>query len=183
MDQDNSFAHYEKMRTPLSLIQMYSELMAQDAPPGSKFEDPLQVISRETLRLKGLVENLLTLGRMDRKALPLNLEAVDLRELARETIETLRPWANREGVVLDRDGESKDPAWVHADRGLAAQVIMNLLENALKYTAAHESRSRDRADITVRCVRLNGDVLVRDREGGGAVFVLRLPVHNTHSGH
>ena len=93
----------------------------------------LETVETEADRLIRLVNDLLVLTRADAEALNLNREPLDLAELARVTIAQLTPQAEAKELVLQLDVAAAVPlAW--ADRDRIAQVLVNLLDNAIKYS-------------------------------------------------
>jgi signal transduction histidine kinase len=102
-----------------------------------------------------LVHDLLILSRADSEALNLRREAVDLAQLARSTSDKLKPRAQAAGVDLQVDAAGLDVplGWVDSDR--IEQVLVNLLDNAIKY-------SRPGSVVTIG-VQGHGDDLVQVR--------------------
>jgi signal transduction histidine kinase len=103
---------------------------ADDASVRDRF---LATVERETDRLIRLVNDLLVLTRADAEALNLRREPLDLAELARVTSERLAPRAAERRVKL-RLVASPDTPLAWADRDRAAQILVNLLDNAIKYS-------------------------------------------------
>jgi two-component system sensor histidine kinase BaeS len=122
------------LRTPLTSIHGYAEAITDGA-----VDDPqaaARVILAESRRLERLVRDLLDLAKLDARSFSLDLEPVDLAQVATSTAESLRPAAEAAGVTLvspeDAAGPSGAPV-VLADRDRLVQVAANLLENALKF--------------------------------------------------
>lgn len=120
-----------ELRTPLTSIGGYLELVLDEELPEHVI-GWLHTMRRNTARLRALVEDLLIVGEMARGELRLEVERIDLRELAQDAVGLLAHRARRRGVRLDLvDGPS---AWVDADPRRIAQVVENLVSNAIKYT-------------------------------------------------
>ncbi len=121
-----------ELRTPLSLIKGYVETLLDDA-----HRDPellrrfLQTIARHTDRLTYLIEDLLTLSRLESGAATLCRSQVALRELAERAIEDLQARAAERGAQLHNQVPAALSAHADADRIL--QVLFNLVDNAIKY--------------------------------------------------
>lgn len=121
------------LRTPLTSIRGYAEALAEGTAP-----DPAHaagVILGESRRLERLVQDLLELAKLDARRFSLDIRPTDVGEVVADTAEGFRPAAERAGVALDVQVASGLPA-VAADPDRLAQVVANLVENALKYAAS-----------------------------------------------
>jgi signal transduction histidine kinase len=119
----------------------------------------LEILDQEARRLAHLVDNMLYVARGERGAPKLTLEAADLGALARDTIEGFAPLAAARRVTIASDLVSG--VRVKVDPGAVRQILLNLLDNAVKYGPAGET-------ITVS-VGWDGDrarILVDDRGPG-----------------
>ena len=128
------------LRTPLTSIRGFAEALTEGRAP-----DPARagtIISTEAARLERLVGDLLELANFDARRFSLDIRSTDVAEVVADTAEGFRPAADRAGVVLDvREAPSADgsvPA-VAADPDRLAQVVANLVENALKFAESHIS--------------------------------------------
>jgi two-component system phosphate regulon sensor histidine kinase PhoR len=137
-----------ELRTPLSLIKGFVETLLDGAK-----NDPelltrfLRTIEKHTDRLTYLIEDLLTISRLESGQIVMNLHQVGLREEATHVIEDLQSRAASKNVTLKNDLPAELPARADTDR--LQQVLFNLIENAIKY---------GRADGTVTIGgRANGD--------------------------
>jgi signal transduction histidine kinase len=81
-----------------------------------------------------LVGSLLTLARADAAQLPVSQERIDIRGLIEDAAEQVRPAAEGKGLVLTVRAEA--PAAIDGDQDLVLQLLLNLLDNAVKYTPA-----------------------------------------------
>jgi signal transduction histidine kinase len=120
----------------------------------------LRIINAETARLTRLINNVLDFARLERGETRFRLRQSDLVELTRHTIESYRPHLESNGFEL-RCEFPEVPVPVRADRDALAQILINLLSNAEKYSA-------DRKEIGVRIEPRNGtapsaELEVRDR--------------------
>ena len=143
-----------ELKTPLTSIRMFSELLADN-----RVEDPsrqrqfLRIITAETARLTRLINNVLDFARMERGEKTYKMEPFDLRGVVEDICTTYRPHLEEHGFRFEC-AVSESPAIVKGDRDALAQVLVNLLSNAEKY-------SSDRKEIRVE---LNGEGLrVLDR--------------------
>jgi signal transduction histidine kinase len=145
-----------ELRTPLTAIKGTVETLRDGAVDDREVRDRfLETVEDETDRLIRLVHDLLILSRADSEALNLRREAVDLAQLARSTSDKLKPRAQAAGVDLQVDAAGLDVplGWVDSDR--IEQVLVNLLDNAIKY-------SRPGSVVTID-VQGHGDDLVQVR--------------------
>ena len=123
-----------ELRTPLTAVKGTIETLRDGAVDDPEVRDRfLETVEVETDRLIRLVNDLLLLSRTDSEALSLQREPVDLASLARETCERLAPRSRAEGLTLEVEEEPRLPQ-VLADRDRIEQVLVNLLDNAIKYS-------------------------------------------------
>ena len=127
-----------ELKTPLTSIRMFSELLAEQrvADPEKRLSY-LHIITAESSRLTRLINNVLDFSRLERGEKKYEMRALDLVTLVRETVETYRPHLEAAGFGLNCDF----PACrieVNADRDALAQVAVNLLSNAEKYSGSRK---------------------------------------------
>ena len=120
-----------ELRTPLSNILLYLELLGSG--PEERFSTYLTTLNRETNRLVTLIEDLLTVSRLDAGSATFEPVILDLNELAKSLVEDRRRlFAEKE---LDIDIELyQDLPLVRADQKMLSQVVANLMTNAMHYT-------------------------------------------------
>jgi two-component system phosphate regulon sensor histidine kinase PhoR len=122
-----------EIRTPLSALCGYAETLVggvEDVETQRRF---LGIIERQARRLARLIDDLITLSDLERGLSPLRLEPLELRRVADEAIELMRERAARQGVKLE-SRYAEEMVSVEADRDRLNQVLINLLDNAIKYT-------------------------------------------------
>ena len=117
-----------ELRTPVALIRGQVEALDEDAPGNPRIEMAL----RETGRLERLVSDLFQLASADAGALRLDVRAVDLASLVRESVEPLVEPARREASVAVAI-EAPAAVTAMADRERLARVIQNLVRNAVRH--------------------------------------------------
>jgi signal transduction histidine kinase len=121
-----------ELRTPLAQIRMFTETMLLDRIRSEEERlRSLQIVDQEARRLTHLVENLLHLTRADRDLARIARESVDVGDLVRRVASDFEPLAASRGCEL----RVEVPAAVSAplDPGAIRQILLNLLDNALKY--------------------------------------------------
>ena len=147
-----------ELRNPLAPIRNAVELLALIQPLPAAASSARDIIDRQSRHLARLVDDLLDMGRITRGRLQLQRQRVALAAVVEHAVETLRPAIEHKGQVLDvRLPEA--PVSLHADPARLAQVLVNLLDNASKYSpeGGHIALSVDvgSADIVVQ-IRDNG---------------------------
>jgi heavy metal sensor kinase len=121
-----------ELRTPLTAIKGQTEVALSKGRSAEAYREVLRSVNDEVDRLIRLVGSLLTLARADAGQMPLTLEPVGMAELARDAVEQVRPLATERGVQLDvKPGPE---ATIRADQDLLLQLLLNLLDNAVKHT-------------------------------------------------
>ncbi|GAA1994292.1 HAMP domain-containing sensor histidine kinase [Terrabacter lapilli] len=215
-----------ELRTPLAAVGGYAELYRQGAlPTGEAVTGAMGRIESEAHRMSGLVEDLLTLARLDGER-PLELQPVDLAVLAADAAQDARTIAPDRHIVASGIHGPIEPTELQADEQQLRQVVTNLVTNARVHTPAgtpveilvgrtddehvalhvrdhgHGIPPQERADVFERFYRADrsrsrgsgggnglglaivhaiveahgGTVTVRETPGGGATFVVELPV-------
>ena len=120
------------LRTPLTSIRGYAEALAEGKAP-----DPAAaaaVIGTEARRLERLVADLLELAKLGARRFSLDVRGTDVAEVVTDTVEGFRPAAGGAGVDLRVDSRHGGPM-AAADPDRLAQVVANLVENALKFAS------------------------------------------------
>ncbi|MFD0960174.1 sensor histidine kinase [Paenibacillus chungangensis] len=129
----SSISH--ELRTPLTSIKGWSETLKESGPTeeDEELSMGLSIISKETERLSGLVEDLLDFSKLSAKTMELHLEPLDLNSTVKETVRQLAVREEKTGVKLvSTYGPS--PILVQGDANRLKQVIINLIDNAFKFT-------------------------------------------------
>jgi signal transduction histidine kinase len=121
-----------ELRTPLTVLRSRAEVALQQPRPAVEYEEALRGIESEAKRLGTLVEDLLILARADAGERPIARERVYLDDLTLDAAGAARVVAQAKGVILDV--EEFDEALVIGDPTLLRQLVMILLDNAVKFT-------------------------------------------------
>ena len=122
-----------ELRTPLTNLILYYQMLR--AQPAVKTQERLDVIGRELQRLRGLIEDLLNLSRLDLRQVHFNPILHDINKIIRSLVEDRRSLAEEHHLTLSLDLQPDLPP-VPMDEALIVQVVSNLLTNALNYTPA-----------------------------------------------
>ncbi|MGA2828576.1 MAG: PAS domain S-box protein, partial [Streptosporangiaceae bacterium] len=125
-----------ELRTPLTSIVSFSELMRAETQAltadGAQF---LDIIERNAHRLLRLVGDLLLLSKLESGAVPLELEPVSIPEVAAEAARAASARATKHGVTVHFSAD--EGPLIQADRARLAQVIDNLIVNAVKFSGSN----------------------------------------------
>ncbi len=121
-----------ELKTPITSIKVLAEaLNTQENVPIEMYQEFMQDIVSEIDRESKIIEDLLTLVRMDKTTAALNVTSVNMNELLEMTLKRLKPIAQKKNIELLF--ESFRPVVAQIDEVKMTQVISNLVENAIKY--------------------------------------------------
>lgn len=121
-----------ELRTPLTQIRLFVELLVDgDFPTAEERMHSLGIVDREARRLSQLVENVLRFSSFEPGTQQLKLERVVIKTIVDEVVEAYHPLARARAAAVIMKIE--DDLLVHADRDALKQVLLNLIDNAVKY--------------------------------------------------
>jgi heavy metal sensor kinase len=129
-----------ELRTPLTIVNLESSRALASRRTPDEYQRALGVIRSENEFMSHLVNDLLTLARMDAGQLAMEKTRQDLSDVALEAVERLGSLAERKNVRLET-GELPEVNII-GDRRYLLQMLSNLVENAIKYMAGDERRVR-----------------------------------------
>lgn len=160
-----------EMRTPLASIAGFVETLRGPARNDAAARDHfLQIMQNQTARMARLIDDLLSLSRLEMKPYLPPGATVDVRLIVQSVIDSLSPLAEESGVVIERDFADA-PVEVRGDRDELFQVFENLLENACKY-----GQSGGRVTVTIDAgAGEGGDVAVTIRDYGPGIPEEHIP--------
>jgi heavy metal sensor kinase len=124
-----------ELRTPLTAMRAELESLASDAHQKPELRETLGSLLEEVERLARIVEQLFALSRLDAGEAQTEWVQFDLAELAVTTAEQMSLLAEDKGITVSCD--AKQRVMVDGDRARLKQVVVNLLDNAIKYTPAN----------------------------------------------
>ncbi|GAC1580096.1 MAG: hypothetical protein NVS3B24_14740 [Candidatus Dormibacteria bacterium] len=148
-----------ELRGPLTIFRGYLGLLAEGAlgPVQDTQERALVVMTAKVAEMSLLVEQMLETARLDDSRLVLKRERVDLGEVCRDVLGRLAPVAEaRHHLLLDA---SPDEVWVDADRSRVTTIVLNLVDNAIKY-------SPDGGKVEIKLFRAPGTAIVSVTDHG-----------------
>jgi len=123
-----------ELRTPLNAILGYAQLMVRDAHVTPTQQEHLKTIARSGEHLLGLINDVLTMSKIEAGRTTLHEKAFNLHRQIHGLQEMFQLRADGKGLTLLLDIAPGVPTYVHADEGKLRQVLMNLLSNAIKFT-------------------------------------------------
>lgn len=124
-----SIASHE-LRTPLTVLLGFTELLLRREAPEEKRRDWLERIHRESKRLSAIVDDLLNVSRIQSGRMIVEQQPLDLPEIAKEAVQSVA-MNERHSVVFDFP---EDLSPVLGDRDKLTQILVNLVDNAVKYS-------------------------------------------------
>jgi len=133
-----------ELRTPLNSILGYAQLMGEDASVPPHRQQAVSVIRRGGEHLLSLIEGTLDIARIESGKLTLATRAVPFADLLHEMGEMFEPQARAKGLAFHFDPLGVLPEQVRADEKRLRQILINLLGNAIKFTASGHVRLRVR---------------------------------------
>ena len=158
--QDFVSAVSHELKTPLTSIRMYGEMLREGWANEDKKNEYYDYIYNESERLSRLINNVLQLARMTRNDLKVNLKAITAGALMDVIRSKVATQIQQAGFTLnlhcDDDAESKS---VSVDEDYFTQIIINLVDNAIKFSAKATTKT---IDIACRLERDNIVFSIRD---------------------
>ena len=140
-----------ELRTPLSLIQLYAETLELGRiQTQEKKNEYYRIIRKESERLGRLINNILDFSRIEAGRKEYDMRETDIAELVRSTLDAYRYQIEKNGFEFEMSVDSSIPP-VRVDREAIARALVNLVNNALKYSA-------DEKFLVVRLYRADGVV-------------------------
>ncbi|MCU1298720.1 MAG: Two-component sensor histidine kinase [Acidobacteriaceae bacterium] len=156
-----------ELRTPLSLIRLYAETLELGRLTSpDKHQEYYCIIRKESERLTALINNILDFSRIEAGRKEYDFRETDLRELVCNTLESYRYQIEQHGFTFEE--KIGDVPALRVDREAMARSLVNLVNNALKY-------SQDRKYIGVNLYRENGSVKLEVIDHG-----IGIPPHEQH---
>lgn len=148
-----------ELRTPLTAIKGYAETLCHegvaDAPKAESFA---QIILKHANRLSVLVQDLLSLTRLESQSTPILKDEIDLRKVVDSAVLVVKPSAETKNLKIQTESvPEKTMVW--ADGNQIGQAFVNLLDNAVKYTP-------ERGTVTVSVMDAGNEVHITVADTG-----------------
>lgn len=127
-----------ELRTPLALIRLYAETLELGRiKTTEKMEEYYRIIRKESERLTALINNILDFSRIEAGRKEYDFRMTDVAELVRNTLDSYRYQIQQQGFTFEESIEPGIPQ-VRIDREAIARALVNLINNALKYSAENK---------------------------------------------
>jgi signal transduction histidine kinase len=124
-----------ELRTPLALIRLYAETLELGRiTTQEKKEDYYRIIRKESERLTALINNILDFSRIEAGRKEYDFRETDIAELVQNTLDAYRYQIEQQGFAFEQNIDPSVPR-VRVDREAIARALVNLVNNALKYSA------------------------------------------------
>jgi heavy metal sensor kinase len=146
-----------ELRTPLAIIRGEADVALSQERDSVEYKEALAIIQDESRRLSRIVDDMLALARADAGQQPLNIREFYLNDLVDECCRAARVLAVTKGVALDF--EPAPDIDIQGDEDLLRRLILNLLDNAIKYTPSGGS-------VSVELRRDDGEASIKVRDTG-----------------
>ncbi len=156
-----------ELRNPLAPIRNSIHILQQRMPNEEPLRRPLEVMDRQVRQLAGLVDDLIDVSRITRGQINLRKQTLELSEVIAQAVEASRPLLEARGHRFNLQMPDQ-PIFVEADPTRLSQVILNLLNNAAKYT-------EDGGSVHLSIERSGSEVVLRVRDSGMGIPPEMLP--------
>ena len=122
-----------ELRTPLAVLMSSAELLLADPSIQNPFlRQVLEDVKSEVKKMTNLVSDLLMVARSDNNALKVKIQRLDLAEILEQVVRTMKPIAEKKNIKLV--GENFNKTLINADEQKIKQLVIILVDNAIKYT-------------------------------------------------
>jgi heavy metal sensor kinase len=156
-----------ELRTPLTVLQGELEAIAQKGQGlPEDVRDTIGSALEETQRLSKIVASLLAISRLEAGEARVQPVRLDFAELARTTTDQMKLLADEKRISLTSDGS--EPVEVEADPSRLKQVVVNLLDNAIKYTP-------EGGNVSISVMRRDGHAVLEVADSGLGISADDLP--------
>ena len=145
------------LRTPLTILRGELEHMLRTSRLDDTDRESIGSSLEEIERMSTIVESLLTISRLDSGTKSMDVQPMNLSELVRWTVEQVHVLSDEKHISLR--STISGPVWIMADSARIRQILVNLLDNAIKYTPAGGEVS---VSVTARPEESNAVLEVRD---------------------
>jgi len=154
-----------ELRTPVSVMLTQTQSILTRDRPAAEYRETVEACQRAAQRMRGLIESLLELARLDAHQEPMKRGRIDLAQTAADCIELLRPLAEERRIAIRADLPATACS---GDADRLAQVITNLLTNAIHY-------NREGGEVRITARQENGAATLAVADTGPGISAEELP--------
>ncbi|MBL8050701.1 MAG: GAF domain-containing sensor histidine kinase, partial [Anaerolineales bacterium] len=149
-----------ELRTPLNSILGFTDVMLEglDGPLTPNMDNDLKLINKNGQHLLHLINDVLDMAKIESGKMNLIIEKFNLHEIFEEVISITSPQASEKKLTLKVEEKSDHDVEVSADRTRLRQVMINLVNNALKFT--------EKGKVTIRAIREENNILISVKDTG-----------------
>lgn len=137
-----------ELKTPLMSVQGYAEAMREGVIPPEEAEQSLEIIIRESRRMKALVDEFIYLSKMETLKENYNFEPVSLDDAVREAVHSVQSLALDKGITIDTT-VVPDNSTILGDPEKIHRLLLNILSNALRYARKYVTININGPTITI----------------------------------
>ncbi|MBS4535397.1 PAS domain-containing protein [Clostridium sp. D2Q-14] len=148
-----------ELKTPLTSIKGFIETLKSGAADQKELRDKfLNIIDIESSRLNSLIEDLLILSDIENNSKTIKHESINVNYTIDEVIEFLSELAKKKNIKIINETKEKLPC-VYGNRGWFKQMIINLIDNAIKYTP-------NGGRVNIKVYTVNNDLIMKIKDTG-----------------
>ncbi len=142
-----------ELRTPLNVILGFSQVMYRDATVTPQQKETLRIINQSGEHLLTLINDVLEITKIEAGKTSLNIDSFDLHHLLDSLAEMFNFKAQSQGVKLVFERSPDVPNYIQSDLGKVRQILINLLNNAIKFTSQGEVK------LTTTAIAISSDLV------------------------
>jgi len=149
-----------ELRTPLNSVLGFTEIMLEgiNGPLTEAMETDLGVIHKNGQHLLNLINDVLDMAKIEAGRMNLSPEYFHLYEVLSEIVDITDPMAQDKSIYVKLVADANDDLFLEADRVRMRQVLLNLVNNAIKFT--------DQGGVTIEAAKKNGHIQINVRDTG-----------------
>ncbi|MBI3244807.1 MAG: GAF domain-containing protein [Chloroflexi bacterium] len=157
-----------ELRTPLNSILGFAEVLLEgiDGDLTDRMDNDLRVIHKNGQHLLSLINDVLDMAKIEAGKMALTIEPFNLQEVLEEVVELARPLAQNKSLEIRLETQATDQFDLEADRIRVRQVMINLVNNGIKFTEA--------GSVSINAVKSKSRILVAIRDTGVGIPVNHL---------
>ena len=157
-----------ELRTPTHTIAGWARMLENRALTPDRIDTAMSAIIRSSESLSQLLDDLMDTSQLVSGRMRLAIDVIDVRDVIRDAIDTVRLSAENKGVILTNDVQQGLPLTTRGDAGRLKQVVWNLLANAIKFTPKG-------GHVTISVIAADRGLRIEVRDTGRGIDAAFLP--------